>query len=115
MSEDFKDAPDHIAAELEFMHYLIYKEIEAANRGDDNSIFTCLADQQSFLKFHLGAWVPEFGRSVLDNGNTTFYQDLARITDGFIKDDYQSISEVLASKTSNSGEFVEFESFPGQC
>ena len=52
---DFKDAPDHITAELEFMHYLIYKEIEANNRGDANSTFTCLLNQQSFLQDHLGA------------------------------------------------------------
>ena len=115
VAEDFKDAPDHITAELEFMHYLIYKEIEASNQGDANSTFSCLVDQHSFLKFHLGAWVSEFTRNVIDNANTTFYQDLARVTDSFIKDDYQSISNVLASETSNAGEFVEIESFPGQC
>ena len=27
-AQTFKDAPDHISAELEFMHYLIFKEIE---------------------------------------------------------------------------------------
>ena len=91
------------------------KEIEANNRGDFNSIFTCLVDRQSFLKVHLGAWVSEFSRNIIDNANTTFYQDLARVTDGFIKDDYQSISELLAYNASNSGEFVEIELFPGQC
>ena len=114
VDKEFKDAPDHIAAELEFMHYLIYKEIEAANQGDLNSIFACLLNQQSFLKVHLGAWVSEFARNVMDNARTSCYRDLARITDEFIKDDCQAISEVLASETPNAEEFVESKSYPGQ-
>lgn len=115
VAEDFKDAPDHIAAELEFMHYLMYKEIEATNQGDTNSLYTCFFDQQSFLKNHLGAWVPEFAGNILDHARTSCYRNLARVTDGFIKNDYQAISAVLTSETSNFKELTETESFPGQC
>lgn len=115
LAEDFKDAPDHIAAELEFMHYLVYKEIEATNQGDASSVFTCLLDQQSFLKDHLSAWVSEFSTNVSDNAITTFYKDLSRMTEGFIEDDCQAISAMLNSVTGNSEEFVEIESLPGKC
>ena len=33
-ARNFKDAPDHITAELEFMYYLIFKEIEAFSNSD---------------------------------------------------------------------------------
>ena len=115
VAEDFKDAPDHIAAELEFMHYLIYKEIEATNRSDANSTFTCLLNQQSFLKYHLGAWVSEFAGNIIDNAKTSYYRNLARVTDGFIKHDYQAISAVLTSETPHFEGIAETESFPGQC
>ena len=97
----FKDAPDHIAAELEFMHFLIFKAMEAANQGDVNSIVTCFLNQQSFLKDHLGAWVPEFTGKIVDNAKTSFYQNLARATEAFIKEDYHMISSVLTSWQSN--------------
>ena len=101
VATNFKDAPDHIAAELEFMHFLIFKEMEAIDQGDDNSIITCLLNQRCFLKDHLGAWVPEFTGNVAGNAKTSFYQNLARATEAFIKDDYQMISSVLTSWQSN--------------
>ena len=97
----FKDAPDHIAAELEFMHFLIFKAMEAANQGDVNGIITCFLNQQSFLKDHLGAWLPEFTCKIVDNAKTSFYQNLARATEAFIKEDSHMISSVLTSWQSN--------------
>ena len=97
----FKDAPDHIAAELEFMHFLIFKAMEAANQGDVNGIVTCFLNQQSFLKDHLGAWLPEFTCKIVDNAKTSFYQNLARATEAFIKEDSHMISSVLTSWQSN--------------
>ena len=114
MAEDFKDAPDHIAAELEFMHFLIYKEIEATNEGDDRKVYTNLISQQSFLTDHLGAWVSEFVGKVMEHANTTFYQNLARATDTFIKDDYLTISSLLKSEAYEFEETKELESFPIQ-
>jgi TorA maturation chaperone TorD len=97
VATNFKDPPDYIAAELEFMHFLIFKEMEAIDQGDDNSIITGLLRQHCFLKDHLGAWVPEFTGNVADNAKTSFYQNLARATDAFIKDEYHMISSVLTS------------------
>ena len=115
VSTGFKDAPDHIAAELEFIHFLIFKEMEATNQGDVNSIITCLLNQQSFLEDHLGAWVPEFAGNVVDNAKTSFYQNLARATEAFIKEDYHTISSVLTTWQSNSEKPVEIEPFRRPC
>jgi len=111
----FKDAPDHIAAELEFMHCLIFNTMEAANQGDVNGIVPCLLSQQSFLEVHLGAWVHEFAGKVVDHAQTSFYRNLARATEVFIKDDYHIISSVLTSWSANSEKSAELESFSGQC
>ena len=115
VAEDFKDAPDHIAAELEFMHFLIYKEIEAINQGDAGRIYTYLLNQQSFLADHLGAWVPEFVGRVMENAKTTFYQNLARATEAFIKDDYQNLTSLLNSWSSHPEKTAEIQSLCGQC
>jgi len=115
VASGFKDAPDHIAAELEFMHFLIFKGMEAANQGDVNGIGTCLLNQHSFLEVHLGAWVHEFAGHVVDHAKTSFYRNLARATEAFIKDDYHIISSVLTSWSSNPEKSAEVESFSGQC
>jgi len=106
----FKDAPDHIAAELEFMHFLIFKALEAAGQGDADHVVASLTNQQSFLEIHLGAWIHEFAGNVIDNAKTSFYQNLACATEAFIKDDYHIISSMLTSWRSNSQKFVEINS-----
>lgn len=111
----FKDAPDHIAAELEFMHFLIFKAMEAAKQGGVNRIIACLLTQQSFLEEHLGVWVSEFAHNVVQNAKTSFYRNLARATDAFIRDDYQIISSILTSCSSNPEKSTEIKSFSGQC
>ena len=111
----FKDAPDHIAAELEFMHFLIFKAMEAANQGGVNRMVNCLLTQQSFLEAHLGSWVSDFAGNVVDNAKTSFYQNLARATEAFIKDDYHIISSVLTFWSSNPEKSAEIELFSGQC
>jgi TorA maturation chaperone TorD len=111
----FKDAPDHIAAELEFMHFLIFKAMEAANQGDVNGIVTCFLNQQSFLEVHLCAWIHDFAGHVIDNAKTSFYRNLARATEAFIKDDFHIISSVLPSWSSNPGKSADLELASGQC
>ena len=97
VAEGFKDAPDHIAAELEFMHFLIFKAIEDANKDDIECVILCLLNQQSFLADHLGAWIQEFAVNVTENAKTSFYQNLARATKTFVKDDFHILTTIMTS------------------
>jgi len=109
-SENFKDIPDHIRAELEFMHFLIFKEIEATRKEDVNDFTNFLNNQQSFLEQHLCAWISDFADKVANNAQTSFYQNLARATEAFVKNDYLMVSSILCSWQSNVGNPVELTS-----
>ena len=115
VAEDYKDAPDHIAAELEFMHFLIFRAIDAANRGDADHMVASLNNQQAFLEIHLGAWIHEFAGKVIENASTPFYRNLARATETFIKDDYHILTSFLNSWSSNPEKTAEIESSCWQC
>jgi TorA maturation chaperone TorD len=84
----FNDAPDHIAAELEFMHFLVIREFEAQADGDLERAQYFRQKQGSFLERHLAAWVPNFSRSVEEQAQTEFYQSLAAATRIFIESDF---------------------------
>ncbi len=90
--ETFKEAPDHIAIELEFLYYLVFKELEAMTNSDVESALRYLATQQSFLRDHLGIWVTEFADAVERNASTGFYRNLAGATRAFVRQDLDSIS-----------------------
>jgi len=97
IAKDFKEAPDHIAVELEFMHFLIFKEIEAATHSNIEAFANCLKKQQSFLEDHLGDWQSEFTDTVIANSDTEFYKALAKSTKIFIGQDLQLVKKYCES------------------
>ena len=74
--------PDHISVELEFIYFLIIKEIES---DDDEDMNTFRDKQKIFLKQHLARWVFSFTKSLSENAKTEFYKNLAHFTRDFIK------------------------------
>jgi TorA maturation chaperone TorD len=88
LSDNFRDVPDHIAAELEFMYFLIFKEIQALENSDVDTAIDYLEKQRAFLREHLGAWVFDFADSIEENAETDFYKNLARATKAFIEQNF---------------------------
>jgi TorA maturation chaperone TorD len=88
-----KEAPDHIAIELEFMYFLIFSEVEAIRISDSGTAANYLKKQKAFLETHLGIWVSDFADKVEANAETTFYRNLARLTDLFVKEDLMTLSQ----------------------
>lgn len=87
MAAGFNGTPDHIAVELEFMHFLIIKELDALAAEQLDRAQNFRKKQRAFLERHLAAWVPDFSRSVEEQAQTQFYQGLAATTRIFIESD----------------------------
>ena len=84
IAEDFRELPDHIAAELEFLYLLIYRE-NAARRNDDPEALTAMAGlRKRFLDAHLGSWVGPFTAAVKAGAQSGFYRELAELTARFV-------------------------------
>ena len=83
-SGDFEDAPDHIAAELEFMYFLIAKEIQALRQGDRIDAFGYLKMQQEFQDKYLRPWMEPFGERIRTASEHEFYTLLAESLSTFI-------------------------------
>ncbi len=82
---DFKDRPDHLAAELEFMYFLVVKQASAAaSRRDDLAEETRRAET-IFLGEHLGAWAPGFLRAVASGGENPFFARVAEFGADFLR------------------------------
>jgi TorA maturation chaperone TorD len=89
----FNEAPDHIAAELEFVHFLIFKSVAALGNAEVESAMRYLDMRRAFLQNHLGAWISDFARQVEENTATPFYGNLAKATRTFIQKDLEEIIE----------------------
>lgn len=95
ISDSFKDVPDHIAAELEFMYFLVFKYIEAIKGEAYDVVDKNLNKQRIFLKEHLGIWISDFTQTVSSHAQTDFYRNLAIATRIFIGEDMARISHSL--------------------
>jgi TorA maturation chaperone TorD len=68
VDEGFRELPDHIAAELEFLYLLIHQDAPKELR-------------RRFLDEHLGKWVRPFAQAVEAGAQTLFYRELAQLTE----------------------------------
>lgn len=84
IDDGFRELPDHVAAELEFLYLLIFRETEAQRNGDLDSATALTALRERFLTGHLGAWIGPFTRAVESGAQTTFYRELAELTRLFV-------------------------------
>jgi putative dimethyl sulfoxide reductase chaperone len=84
ISEDFRELPDHVAAELEFLYLLIFRETAARRDGDLESLEAMAAVRRRFLAQHLGAWIGSFARAIESGAQTKFYRELAELTKRFV-------------------------------
>ncbi len=81
MDEEFRELPDHIAAELEFLYLLIFRENEALRAGDAAKLELARDLKQRFLTQHLGRWIGPFAAAMRGNAQTDFYRQLADLTE----------------------------------
>ena len=84
---------DHVAAELEFVYYLVVKELEALADGDRETAADYRRKQRSFLETHLGVWMDEFAENVEEHADTEFYRTVARETAAFVADERTRLAE----------------------
>ncbi|SCY29528.1 TorD/DmsD family molecular chaperone [Desulfoluna spongiiphila] len=93
VADTFKEAPDHIVAELEFLCFLVEKEIDALGPDTDEVPQARLREQKEFLERHLARWVPPFTENITRHATSPFYLNLATATRIIIREsmDYLSI------------------------
>ncbi|MBT3295835.1 MAG: molecular chaperone TorD family protein [Verrucomicrobia bacterium] len=76
-SDDCKDLPDHIAVELEFVSYLMSKEIAAIETSNPSDAAAYEIKRRDFAETLLCPWVPEFCHKIQEGTDNAFYVALA--------------------------------------
>jgi len=80
----FKDLPDHIAVELEFMARLCCEEARAESAGRADLALRLKQEQRSFLNAHLASWLPAMCEKVIRETTSTMYRGFAEIAATFV-------------------------------
>jgi TorA maturation chaperone TorD len=75
---------DHVSCELELLAFLSRKEAHALETGNASMLEETRRAERSFLKDHLGRFLPSFARRVLGVDADGFYGRLARLGIDFL-------------------------------
>jgi len=88
-----RDMPDHITIELEFMHFVIFREVAALHHQQDRTSY--LRAERDFLERHLCAWVPRLAERLQRQQPQPFYAAMARLTEAFLAADLRYLEALL--------------------
>jgi DMSO reductase family type II enzyme chaperone len=88
-----RDMPDHITIELEFMHFVIFREVAALHQQQDRTSY--LRAERDFLERHLCAWVPRLVERLQRQQPHPFYAALAALAETFLAADLRYLQGVL--------------------
>lgn len=95
------DQPDHLCAQLEFMHYLTFKE--AAALISEGPTAGLASAQRDFLSRHLCRWLPLVRARAEACGAPPFYHSLLCLAERFCAADLRSCNERGAKPDRKSG------------
>jgi DMSO reductase family type II enzyme chaperone len=85
ISDVERERCDHVSVELEFMHFLLYKQAYAVENHGDEKAQVCVDAQKKFLKDHVGKWVPLFAILFGRKAEEGFYHALSALTKEFLR------------------------------
>ncbi len=75
---------DHVAVELEFLHFLTYKLAYAIENHSEEEQESCISGKKKFLYAHIGRWIKAFSTSVVKKTPEEFYRQAATLASLFI-------------------------------
>lgn len=82
INDDFRELPDHLAAELEFLYLLVFARNHATSKEERLS---ATALHRRFIVEHLDCWLDGFATAVSEQAQCTFYRELAALTRRFVR------------------------------
>lgn len=79
------ELPDHLTTQMEFMHYLIFSELEAKAAGETESAGDFIRAQRDFLNHHPSTWIPLLNANLKKSRAPAYYLALGELMEQFIR------------------------------
>lgn len=86
LDADFKELPDHVAVELEFVAFLAAQAAAARAAGEGPEADRRRAAREAFLDRHLRRWAPAFCARIAEGTEHPFYRALAECLQAVVTD-----------------------------
>ncbi len=85
ISSEQRDLPDHITTELEFLHFLSFRELEALREGGDTG--SMRRATRDFLTRHPAKWLPKMNKKLAGVESPPFWRGLFGLVEAYCRAD----------------------------
>jgi DMSO reductase family type II enzyme chaperone len=83
LADDPRELPDHLTTELEFLHFLAFREAEALKTGADPGSWR--RAERDFVARHPGRWVPQLRKRLDNEEPMPFFRELVARLASFLE------------------------------
>lgn len=90
-----REMPDHLTTELEFMHFLTFREVAALESGQDRGSY--VRAQRDFLQRHLTRWLPRLRPMAEKQKAAAFFSGLLALTEAFLLKDLAHVTSLAGA------------------
>jgi len=93
LADSPREMPDHITTQLEFLHFLAFREVEALQGGEDPGPFR--RAQRDFAARHPGRWIPKLRERIEAQDPMPFFRELVSQLARFLAHDQARLVELV--------------------
>ncbi len=95
ISDEYKDLPDHIGLELNFLAHVCTKEQEFSRNGDQARLTRAWEIERDFLSAHVVSWAEQLRDKLYDKSQHAFFRAVADLLVEFSKRDLATLERVV--------------------
>ncbi len=94
LSESPRELPDHLTTQLEFLHFLAFREAQALEAGTDPGSWR--RAERDFVARHPGRWVPDLRKRLEKQEPMPFFRELVARLASFLEAEASHLGSVAA-------------------
>lgn len=102
LSEKYAWAPDHLSVELEFMHFLCFREATASS-GEHGDALSYQLAQFDFSTRHLVNWIPRFADAVARSAPNSLHAQALGALSAFVQSDNEWQASTIVISSADDG------------
>lgn len=99
IADEYKDLPDHICLEMDYLAHLCGKEQEFAAKGDDAKLARTREMQRDFLAGHVVRWIGALRDKIHEKSQHPYFRAVADMAVEFVQRDLETLEGVIGESS----------------
>lgn len=100
ISDEYRDLPDHVGLEFNYLACLCDKEQEFAEKGDEGKLKQTWEMQRDFLAAHVVTWIEQLRDAIYEKSQHAYFRAVADLAVEFAQRDLSTLEDLIGPSAS---------------